>query len=76
MISRFLFYVFLGCGCNDIVRIPDEDIQYLNERLQLKEYMNEEDALNTIAELENFYTAIKLGIKGEPSEMIDKAWHA
>ncbi|CAF1464053.1 unnamed protein product [Adineta steineri] len=71
-ISLMIFII----ECNDIVRIPDEDIQYLNERLQLKEYMNEEDALNTIAELENFYTAIKLGIKGEPSEMIDKAWHA
>jgi len=38
--------------------------------------MHAEDALNSIAELENYYTGIKNGIKGEPSEMIDKAWHA
>ena len=70
-----LFTIFYST-CYDIVTIPDEDIRYLNERLQTKDAMNEEDALNTIAELENFYTAVKNGINGEPSEMIDKAWHA
>jgi hypothetical protein len=76
MIYLLLFYGFVDCRCDHVIHIPDEDIQYLNERLQMKEYMSAEDALNTIAELENFYTAIKLGIKGEPSQMIDKAWHA
>lgn len=82
MISSIVFYLLLFYGfavcvsCDDVVHIPDENIKYLNERLQTKEYMTAEDALNTIAELENFYTAIKVGIKGEPSEMIDKAWHA
>ena len=76
MIYLLLLYGFIVCVCcYDVVRIPDKDIQYLNERLQTKEHMNVEDALNTIAELENFYTATKLGIKGEPLEMIDKAWH-
>jgi hypothetical protein len=81
MISSIVIYLlllngFAVCVCYDVVGIPDEDVRYLNERLQMKEYMSAEDALNTIAELENFYTAIKIGIKGEPSEMIDKAWHA
>jgi hypothetical protein len=71
-----LIVVLLSCNCYEIVTIPDEDIRYLNERLQTKEGMNAEDALNTIIELENFYTATKNGIDGEPSEMIDKAWHA
>ena len=75
-IYLLLLYRFVVCMCYDVVSIPDEDIQYLNERLQTKEQMSAEDALNTIAELENFYTAVKIGINGEPSEMIDKAWHA
>ena len=62
--------------CFDIVKIPDDDVQYLYERLQTTEHMSEIDALNTIIELENYYTAAKNGLTGEPSEMIDKAWHA
>ena len=38
--------------------------------------MTDTDALNTIIELENYYTAAKNGLTGEPSEMIDTAWHA
>ena len=38
--------------------------------------MSKTDALNTIIELENYYTAVRNGLTGEPSEMIDKAWHA
>lgn len=38
--------------------------------------MSEIDALNTIVELENYYTGALNGLIGEPSEMIDKAWHA
>lgn len=82
IIIQFLFlYSFVLCTYHDgddvvVVIVPDEDIRYLNERLQTKEHMSAEDSLNTIAELENFYTAVKLGIDGEPSEMIDKAWHA
>ncbi|CAF1474125.1 unnamed protein product [Rotaria sordida] len=49
---------------------------YLNERLQLHEHMNKEDALNSIIELENFYTGLKSKLRGSPSEMVDKAWHA
>ncbi|CAF3960911.1 unnamed protein product, partial [Rotaria sp. Silwood1] len=62
--------------CFDIVTIPDEDLLYLNERLQLHEHMSPEDALNSILELENYYTGLKNNINGSPSEMIDKAWHA
>jgi hypothetical protein len=69
-------FIVLSCTSYEIVIIPDEDIRYLNERLQTKDGMSEEDALNTIIELENFYIAMKNGINGEPSEMIDKAWHA
>jgi hypothetical protein len=49
---------------------------YLNERLQLHEDMNREDALNSIIELENYYTGLKNKLQGSPSEMVDKAWHA
>ncbi len=49
---------------------------YLNERLQLHEGMNREDALNSIIELENYYTGLKNKLQGLPSEMVDKAWHA
>ncbi|CAF3817360.1 unnamed protein product [Rotaria sp. Silwood1] len=38
--------------------------------------MSPEDALNSILELENYYTGLKNNINGSPSEMIDKAWHA
>ncbi|CAF1575811.1 unnamed protein product [Rotaria sp. Silwood1] len=38
--------------------------------------MSDTDALNTIIELENYYTGVKNGLIGEPSEMVDKAWHA
>ncbi|CAF1531858.1 unnamed protein product, partial [Didymodactylos carnosus] len=55
--------------------ILDEDIQYINERLQTHEYMNKLDALNTMLELENYYTGIKNGLHGQPSEWIDKAWY-
>ena len=75
-IYLLLLYRFALCVCYDVVNIPDENIRYLNERLQTKEEMSVEDALNTIVELENFYTAVKNGVNGEPSEMIDKAWHA
>ena len=56
--------------------IPDKDVQYLYERLQTTERMSETDALNTIIELENYYTGVTNGLTGEPSEMVDKAWHA
>ncbi|CAF2943687.1 unnamed protein product [Rotaria sp. Silwood2] len=62
--------------CFDIVTIPDEDLLYLNERLQLHEHMSREDALNSILELENYYTGLKNNLNGSPSEMVDKAWHA
>jgi len=38
--------------------------------------MNREDALNSIIELENYYTGLKNKLQGSPSEMVDKAWHA
>ncbi|CAF3802506.1 unnamed protein product [Rotaria sordida] len=38
--------------------------------------MSDTDALNTIIELENYYTGVKNDLIGEPSEMVDKAWHA
>lgn len=61
--------------CYETIIIPDKDIQYLYERLQTVEHMSETDALNTILELENYYTGAKNGLLGEPSEMVDKAWH-
>ena len=62
--------------CFDSVIIPDEDLIYLNERLQLKVHMSREDALNSIIELENYYTGLKNNLRGSPSEMVDEAWHA
>lgn len=62
--------------CYETIVIPDKDVQYLYERLQTAEHMSETDALNTILELENYYTGAKNDLIGEPSEMIDKAWHA
>ncbi len=62
--------------CYKAIMIPDNNIQYLYERLQTAEHMSETDALNTIVELENYYTGVKNGLTGEPSEMVDKAWHA
>ncbi|CAF3481555.1 unnamed protein product [Rotaria sp. Silwood1] len=77
-IFALLFVHLLGFPalCFDIVTIPDEDLLYLNERLQLHEHMSREDALNSILELENYYTGLKNNLPGSPSEMVDKAWHA
>lgn len=60
----------------DIVTIPERDIQYIIERLEKHDHMPHEDALNCVAELAHYYTALKHGKVGGPSEMIDKAWHA
>jgi hypothetical protein len=59
------------------VQLSDTEVLYLNECLQSKEYMCPEDALNTIIELEHFYTLVKnkYGGKWEPSVMVDKVWH-
>nr|AEN94411.1 uncharacterized conserved protein [Adineta vaga] len=78
IIGIWLIIVVLSSSitCFKIVLIPDKEVQYLYERLQTEDHMNEIDALNTIIELENYYTGVKNGLIGEPSEMIDKAWHA
>ncbi|CAF3644943.1 unnamed protein product [Rotaria sordida] len=67
-----------NCGCNCVgpPGCVDEDLIYINERLQLKVHMNREDALNSIIELENYYTGLKNNLHGSPSEMVDEAWHA
>jgi len=71
------FHLFkLSTLCFNIVTLPDNDLMYLNERLQLHEHMSQEDAVNSIIELENFYTGLRNNLNGSPSEMIDKAWHA
>jgi hypothetical protein len=59
------------------VQLSDTEVLYLNECLQSKEYMTREDSLNTIIELEHFYTLIKMNFDGKqvPSAMVDKAWH-
>lgn len=60
------------------IQLSDTEILYLNECLQIKEYMTGEDALNTIIELEHFYTLVKNDYKNKtlaPSVMVDKAWH-
>jgi hypothetical protein len=72
----FIYSLIFSAFCFDIVKLSDEDLKYLNERLQLHEHMNREDALNSIIELENFYTGLKNNLNGSPSEMVDKAWHA
>ncbi|CAF1597067.1 unnamed protein product [Didymodactylos carnosus] len=59
----------------DKVQIPAIDKQYLMEQLAAQG-MNEEDAQNTIAELQNFYSGIKLGMKNTPTVVVDTAWHA
>ncbi|CAF1429507.1 unnamed protein product [Adineta ricciae] len=77
-IELWLITIILSSSitCFEIVTIPDGDIQYLYERLRTTEHMTDTDALNTIIELENYYTAAKNGLTGEPSEIIDTAWHA
>ncbi|CAF1435437.1 unnamed protein product [Rotaria sordida] len=72
----FVYLLEFPALCFDIVTIPDEDLLYLNERLQIHEHMSREDALNSILELENYYTGVKNKLRGSPSEMVDKAWHA
>lgn len=59
------------------IELSTTEVLYLNERLQHQEHMNDEDALNTIIELEHFYTLIKNTVNGTfaPSTMVDKAWH-
>jgi hypothetical protein len=61
----------------NLVQLSDVEVFYLNECLQNKEYMTREDSLNTIIELEHFYTLIKMNFDGNqvPSAMVDKAWH-
>jgi hypothetical protein len=53
------------------------EVLYLSERLQYHEHMSDDDALNTIIELEHFYTLIKSNANATfaPSTMVDKAWH-
>jgi hypothetical protein len=58
------------------VQLSDTEAHYLNERLQTKEHMSLDDALNTIIELKHFYSLTKnTDIKYSPSPMVDKAWH-
>jgi hypothetical protein len=61
----------------NLVQLSDTEVLYLNECLQNKEYMTREDSLNTIIELEHFYTLMKMNFDGNwvPSAMVDKAWH-
>ncbi len=59
----------------DHVKIPSNDLQYILERLVTKG-MSLIDASNAIIELENIYTAVKLGSEGNRSAVVDRAWHA
>ncbi|CAF0778340.1 unnamed protein product [Adineta ricciae] len=77
MLFILFLHLFIFCSSAfDIVQLADEDLRYLNERLQLHDHMSREDALNSIIELEHFYTGLKNDLNGSPSEMVDKAWHA
>ena len=53
------------------------EVLYLNERLQYREHMSGDDAINTIIELEHFYTLMKNNANASfsPSAMVDTAWH-
>ncbi|CAF3050066.1 unnamed protein product [Rotaria sp. Silwood2] len=59
------------------VQLSNTEVLYLAECLQNKEHMYREDALNTIAELEHFYSVLKNTNfeMSVPSPMVDKAWH-
>lgn len=59
------------------VQLSTTEIQYLNERLQYEEHMSSDDAINTIIELEHFYTLMKNNPNDvfSPSTIVDKAWH-
>jgi len=61
----------------DEIQLSTVELQYLNERLQTKDHMSLDDAMNTIIELEHFYTLMKYDEAGHysPSYMVDKAWH-
>lgn len=59
----------------DYVKISSTDRQYIFERL-MTDGMSSIDALNSINELEHFYTGVKLGSEGSPSHTVDQAWHA
>ncbi|CAF3208229.1 unnamed protein product [Rotaria socialis] len=63
-------------GKFELVTIPSTDIEYVIERLKNHEKMTHEEAVKCVQELIHFYTAIKYGKRGSPSDMIDKAWHA
>ncbi len=74
----FTVIVFLSItSALNEVQLSNTEVLYLNECLQTKDYMSREDALNTIIELEHFYTLAKNNYEGKwvPSVMVDKAWH-
>jgi hypothetical protein len=60
----------------DLVSLPSRDTEYIVERLEKHDHMSREAALNCVAELAHYYTALKHGKIGSPSALIDKAWHA
>ena len=58
------------------VILSDTELKYLNERLQLKDHLSRDDAINSILELEHFYTLLKNDERSySPSAMVDLAWH-
>src|SRR5579871_6606815 len=59
------------------IQLSNTEALYLNECLQGKEHMSYEDTINTIIELEHFYTLIRNSDYSMylPSLMVDKAWH-
>ena len=75
----------LVCAEEEILSKPDfqpvllseTELKYLNERLQTKDHLNRDDAINAILELEHFYTLMKNTARQSysPSAMVDLAWH-
>lgn len=63
-------------GKFEMVTIPSRDIEYIIDRLMNHEKLTNEEAVKCVQELIHFYTAIKNGKRGSPSDMVDKAWHA
>lgn len=73
-----IFALIISSTSNFIdVQLSTTEIEYLSERLQYEEHMSSDDAINTIIELEHFYTLTKNNPNDvfSPSTMVDKAWH-
>jgi hypothetical protein len=73
VICTFLVETYINP--EDHVQIPSNNRLYILERL-VTEGMPSIDASNTIIQLENFYTIVKLGYEDSPLTTVDQAWHS